>query len=381
MAHRPGPQKAAKPLDSAAPGAGGVFYQLVLLTRCLWLASIRGHRRESKLDSLGVARNSREMKRATRFLIGAALISAGCAPNPSDPANSATGGTTSPGTGGAGTGGISGTTTGTGGSSAATGGTRAGSGGVSGMAGRGAGRGGAGTGGAVGGTAGRGPISALCPASALVCDDFEDGNLDGWTRVLTNGTMAIDNVHASSGTSALSINIPANLRGGFIERRGAPLFPLPNKTMWGRLMVYFSGVSAGHTDIVRGATTTGGTPQYNVGEQTGQILLNYYNGSAFDCWARPRPGKVIPLNTWMCWEWSFDGNANNMKFFIDGQLSREVAATGDGCLSGQASVWTAPDFGSLRIGAFIAEPQPTVMQLWIDDIAVGTQERIGCPAP
>jgi hypothetical protein len=29
----------------------------------------------------------------------------------------------------------------------------------------------------------------------------------------------------------------------------------------------------------------------------------------------------------------------------------------------------------------IAETRPTVMQIWMDDIAIGTQERIGCPAP
>ena len=50
-------------------------------------------------------------------------------------------------------------------------------------------------------------------------------------------------------------------------------------------------------------------------------------------------------------------------------------------MSGPNTPWTAPDFGALRIGAYIAETRDTVAQLWLDDIAVGTQGRIGCPAP
>ena len=94
----------------------------------------------------------------------------------------------------------------------------------------------------------------------------------------------------------------------------------------------------------------------------------------------PDPG-VVPLGKWMCWEWSFDAGNNDMQFFSDGTLYRHVAMTGDGCLTGNG-VWVAPpDFGMVGIGANIAEIQPTVMQMWFDDIAVGTTGRIGCPAP
>ena len=72
-----------------------------------------------------------------------------------------------------------------------------------------------------------------CPPMALVCDDFEDGNLDGWNKLESGGALVIDAAHASSGKSALSIVIPGNQRGGFLERKGAPLFPLPNNTISG----------------------------------------------------------------------------------------------------------------------------------------------------
>jgi hypothetical protein len=236
------------------------------------------------------------------------------------------------------------------------------------------------------GVGGGTPKSAPCPDSAVVCEDFEDGNLDGWTKRVTSGTVAIASTRAFSGKSALSIDVPANQRGGFIERTGAPLFPLPGqaKTMWGRVMVYFDSVSDGHTDIVRGAPEGGGRPWYNVGEQHGEILLNYYDdrGAAVaDCWARPDPGRLVALQTWTCWEWSFDGNANELQFWVDGQLSRRVSATGDGCTLGQNATWAAPEFGALQLGAYIAETRDTDAQMWIDDIAVGTEGRLGCPAP
>jgi hypothetical protein len=193
--------------------------------------------------------------------------------------------------------------------------------------------------------------------------------------------LEVQTLQAASGKSALGIEIPPNQRGGFIEKRGAPLFPLPAKAMWGRMMVYFDGVSDGHTDFVRGATTSGGTPWYNVGEQHGEVMLNYYNGAAADCWARPSPTKVVAQKAWTCWEWRFDGNTNEMEFWIDGQPSRRVMGTGDGCLSNAKTTWAAPEFGRLSIGSYIAEPKATTMKMWIDDIAVGTQARIGCPAP
>ena len=226
-----------------------------------------------------------------------------------------------------------------------------------------------------------GVVAALCPSNALVCDDFEDGNLTGWNILPAGGAITVDTTHARSGRAAMSINIPGNQRGGFIERTGAPLFPLPAGQIFGRVMVYFDSVPDGHSDIVRGAPSGGGIPWYNVGEQHGQILLNYYNGAASDCWARPSPGKIIPIATWMCWEWSFDSTRNEMQFWIDGVLSRRVTATGDGCLTNPTQTWVAPQFSSIRLGEYIAEISATPTRIWLDDVAIGTSGRVGCPPP
>ena len=219
--------------------------------------------------------------------------------------------------------------------------------------------------------------SGPCPANALFCDDFENAALPGWTKIESGGTLTIDPTHFVSGKTALSVNIPGNQAGGWLERKGAPLFPLPANAVYGRLMVYFDNLVPGHSDVVRGAATGGNTPWYNVGAQNGDVLLNYFSGPA-DCWARPAPSKKIPLKTWMCWEWAFDGAKNEMDFYIDGVLLRKVAGTGDGCGSGNAT-WAAPTFTSLRIGEFIAQRSNTPHQMWIDDVAVGVTGRVGCP--
>lgn len=282
------------------------------------------------------------------------------------------GGAASGGTGVSG-GGASGEAGAAGANGGRSGGGTSGSSGAGGSAGGRGGAGGAGAGGS--------GMGALCPANALFCDDFEDGNLDGWTKNESGGTLVVTTMQPSHGTRSLQIDVPAMQYGGALIRRGAPLFPLPSARMWGRLMVYFDTIADGHTDIIRGAATNGNTPQYNVGEQHGEILLNYYAGAASDCWARPRPSKVVPLKTWMCWEWSFDGTANQMQFYIDGTLSRQVDGTGDGCLSNPTQTWTAPTFAELRIGEYIAERSNAAQRIYIDDIAVGTQGRIACPGP
>lgn len=213
-----------------------------------------------------------------------------------------------------------------------------------------------------------------------MCEDFEDGQAQGWSALTT--TMTISTQHATSGASSVLVNIPGGQAGGFISRKGAPLFPLVNKTMWGRVMVWFDVVADGHTDIVRGQSASGGNPSYNLAEQHGDYMLNYYNGSqATDCWARPKAPTptTLPIGKWSCWEWKFDAGANSIQFFVDGTLYRAVNMTGDGCLSGNGT-WVAPsDFGTISVGANIAE-RGEPMKMWFDDIAIGSQERVGCPA-
>lgn len=207
--------------------------------------------------------------------------------------------------------------------------------------------------------------------------DFESGAYPGWTK--NGNTLVVDSTRASHGTQALHISVPVNGAGGMLEFRGAPLFPLPNKQVWGRMLVYFEGVPDGHTDMANAKGQ--GPANYNVGEQHDSIMLNYYAGSqATDCWARPKPEKKVPDKTWMCWEWMFDSAKNHIDFWMDGTLLRSVDNTGDGCLQGNGP-WQAPAaFEVIGVGERIAErSSTTAYQAWIDDVALSNTSRVGCP--
>lgn len=289
-----------------------------------------------------------------------------------------TGGAASAGSGGQATGGDAATGGAATGGAATTGGSSTGGAATGGSASGGTASGGDGSGGDGSG----GGEASGCPAGALFCDDFESGNFDAWSKVIQNGgTMTVASTFTTSGSGALFIDTPAGQRGGFLELNGAPLFPLPDKIMYGRAMVLFEGGSPdGHTDVIRGADANGGVPYYNLGHQHHEILLNYYvSYPEEDCWARPMPGYDLPVDTWMCWEWKFDGNASEIEYYIDGNLERKVSQFGDGCLNGNHE-WEAPEFGTLQVGEYIAEAgDPS--KIWIDDVAVGTSGLLGCPTP
>ena len=229
-----------------------------------------------------------------------------------------------------------------------------------------------------GSSAGASATGGLCPSNAQVCLDFESGAYPGWSK--SGNTLVVDSTRASHGSQALHISVPVNGAGGMLEFRGAPLFPLPQKQVWGRMMVYFEGVPDGHTDLANAKGQ--GPANYNVGEQHDSIMLNYYAGSqATDCWARPKPEKKVPDKTWMCWEWMFDSAKNHIDFWMDGTLLRSVDNTGDGCLTGNG-VWQAPTaFEVIGVGERIAErSSTTAYQAWIDDVALSNTSRVGCPA-
>jgi hypothetical protein len=219
---------------------------------------------------------------------------------------------------------------------------------------------------------------AACADPAVVCDDFEAGDLARWTKVETGGTFAIDSMHAYGGKSAVKLTIPANQRGGFLEQKGAPLFPLVNNTVWGRMMVFYESMANGHFDTIRGAPAGGGTPWCNIGGQGKALLFNYYSGN-HDCWGTPNPKPPITTNKWMCWEWKYDGSKNEMDLWIDGKPTHSVVGVGGGCVSGGNATWAAPTFGSVRLGEFNAQTDGAQTRMWMDDIAIGTSGRIGCP--
>jgi hypothetical protein len=119
-----------------------------------------------------------------------------------------------------------------------------------------------------------------------------------------------------------------------------------------------------------------------------QLMANYetpdsYGGNPVgpgsDCWFHSS-GVVVPVGTWSCVEWQFDGPNNTMRLWLDGQPvpSLTVTGVGQGCVNQPATFpWTAPSFDRLDLGweSYQADDART---LYIDDVVVSAT-KVGCP--
>jgi len=86
-----------------------------------------------------------------------------------------------------------------------------------------------------------------------------------------------------------------------------------------------------------------------------------------------QPLHALPLQTWTCVEWQFDGVNDELRFWLDGQLLPELTETPT-----QGGRWPAPAFERLDLGLYNVRADVNApVEMWIDDVALGMQ-RIGC---
>lgn len=176
----------------------------------------------------------------------------------------------------------------------------------------------------------------------------------------------------------------------------SPTLPVTGNVVYGRMMFFLESAPTSdvHWTFVDGYGLVPGKnyhAAYRYGGQHpvsggSQLMANYdtpdsYSsiGPSSDCWQHAS-GRVVPVGRWACAEWRFDGAANGMRFWLDGQELTDLAVsgTGQGCVNQSATFpWTAPTFERIDVGweSYQADQART---LWIDDLAIGTQ-RIGCP--
>jgi hypothetical protein len=239
------------------------------------------------------------------------------------------------------------------------------------------------------------PVTA-CLAPALLCEDFESyapgSNLaPTWTTDLTGGTLAVDATKPFAGTKGLHIKADANASSLLqIVKQGAPLFPVAKNAFYGRMMIWLTQMPTGavHFNTVQANGLMPGTGQiakYAYGAMYARFMAGYTVRPSetalptIDCGKSGTTG--YPEKSWACAEWQFDGPSNEMHYWIEGkaQTSVDVVKVGGGCTGTQPAggVWQSPTFNKLMLGWY-AQPFPTPIEVWIDDIVIGT-ERVGCP--
>jgi hypothetical protein len=231
-------------------------------------------------------------------------------------------------------------------------------------------------------------------ATALFCDDFESYAAGGapkgpWKVTTSQGTVAVDTMHAHSGKNAVHALTPGAqaYESAFMGLEGAPVFPAPGNGFFGRMMMYATQAPTNvvHWTIVQGE---GPVPGQNItravyrygGQYNLRFMANYDSGpAASDCWRHST--TTIPLNAWACVEWQFDGPTNTLRFWLDGQPLDDITVVGkgDGCISnGTMDNWYAPAFDAVRLGWEHYQQGPG--EVWLDDVVIASK-RIGCPPP
>jgi hypothetical protein len=241
-----------------------------------------------------------------------------------------------------------------------------------------------------------------CRTKALFSDDFESyaaGAPPGgkWASATTNGAVAVDEARHHGGTKAVKFTTTgkAAYQSAFM-RLGGGVLPVAGNAFYGRMMVWLEAAPATsvHWTMLQGSGLVPGQnhhAQYRYGGQHplaagNQLMANYETpdsykgvGPSSDCWVHS-DGKVLPVRTWSCVEWQFDGAANTMRLWLDGAPidSLTVTGVGQGCVNQPARYpWTAPLFDHLELGweSYQADEPRT---FWIDDVVVSTV-KIGCP--
>jgi hypothetical protein len=240
--------------------------------------------------------------------------------------------------------------------------------------------------------------AANCVPGALLCEDFESygpgaaGLSPAWTTDTTGGTIQVDTTKPFSGGKGLHVTAPPNTSSLLqIIKQGAPLFPVPNNTFYGRMMMWLTQMPTGavHFNTVQANGLTPGSAQiakYAYGAMYARLMAGYTVRPTetalptVDCGKSGPTG--YPEKSWVCAEWKFDGPNNEMHYWLNGQAQTgvDVVKVGGGCTGTPAGgVWQSPVFNKLMLGWY-GQPFNATIELWIDDVVVGT-ERIGCPKP
>ena len=264
--------------------------------------------------------------------------------------------------------------------------------------------------GAGAGTAGGGGSVATNPcATALFCDDFETytaGQAPGgsWTQNVNGGTVAVDTTQFHSGTKSVKFTTAAqaNTKTAMIRLAATSVFPVSGDMFYGRIMFRLAAAPTAsvHWTLIQSAGVVPGQTYHAVYRYGGQLPV--MNGSTFvgsqlmanydtpdsygnkntpgsDCWLHANQ-VVVPVATWSCAEWQFDGSTNQMRFWLDGTAvdSLTMTGTGQGCVNAAANyTWTAPTFDHLDLG-WESYQTDDARTLWIDDVVV-SKTKIGCP--
>jgi hypothetical protein len=283
-------------------------------------------------------------------------------------AGSALGGAAGTGTGGtlggvSGGSGVGGNAVGGAGAAGASGGTAGASGGTSGDGGTGVAGAGAGAGGGAN--------------NALFSDGFEGASIDTakWTpRLNGQGMLTIDTSQKHSGNSSLRVQCN-NAYSTLLAKEGAPIFPAPNNTYFGRVWFYVPApLPTDHVIWLESGVVANDQHEVRIGMHLGYGQINLWQNGEVDI---REPTAPMRPDAWICLE--FRMGPDVLEIWMDGtrvdglSTTNWVAANQANGNQTPRSNWS-PMHAAFRLGW---ELNGNTRQIWYDDVALG-HARIGC---
>jgi hypothetical protein len=210
-----------------------------------------------------------------------------------------------------------------------------------------------------------GDAAVTCPADAILCDDFETGNLSNWSRQVIGGTAASVDVTTSfrhGGTHALQLSYP----GG-------------SGTSGAAAVAFGHMVNTGTLAIREWVESPDPLTKFNLvltetNLVTGQFVTAGGNNSALWVSSEQNAGGTLvdhnssvptAIGQWTCVEAVITiASPSQVQLFIDG--AQVVSATLND---------TAPAYTETQIGLTRADQSGDL--LYVDDVAIAPS-RIGC---
>jgi hypothetical protein len=251
------------------------------------------------------------------------------------------------------------------------------------------------------------PVHDPC-STALFCDDFEDGATgelpaSPWKEEMygSGARIAIDEQRAFSGRKSMHVFAPKGApRRGYIAIHEEPVFPAAHRKMFGRIMIWLDAAPVAlegkpdvHWTLLQGEGRSAEDTYnsiYRLGaeRQSGVGLKANFETTPpvrTDC--RRHSARELPIAKWTCVEWHFDGEKNEMQYWLDGtelediHVTERANAPDSNCIHQDDlhGTWLAPPaFQSLYLGLERYDATQNDQNLWIDDVVV-SESRIGCP--
>jgi hypothetical protein len=270
-----------------------------------------------------------------------------------------------------------------------------------GTAGRGSGGGGGAAG--VGGNlatpmdAGAAELASRCetPGGAL-CDGFEDSMLGGapdtakWNVITSysgmpssQNTITIDTAQRARGAQALHVHTETS-DPVYIETKRLPSL---GNAFYGRVFAYFDqdpgARTRGHWGAFVGVgkrPTVSQDVEVRLGGQFDILVVNYSPNDALQISSSRDgfydDGARLPIRTWTCFEFLFDGGHDEMRVWMDGVEIERLHVTDWGQFGHSPTPGWSPTYDRLRIG-YQSWNADTPIDVWYDAVVVDT-ERVGC---